>query len=73
MKPHDQFTVPVCDTHHKELDTPNPSDCVDGETRTDRFLRKYGVDLYELARNLAESSPDLKMRQAIKEAYSADI
>jgi hypothetical protein len=65
MKPHDQFTVPVCDTHHKELDTPNPSDCVEGETRTDRFLRKYGIDLWKIAADLAERSPDLAMMAAI--------
>jgi hypothetical protein len=67
LKPHDQFTVPLCDTHHKELDTPAPRDCIDGESRTYRFLRKYGVDLWKIAADLAERSPDLAMRATMQE------
>jgi hypothetical protein len=66
MKPHDQFTVPLCDFHHKELDTPIPSDCINGETRTDRFRRKYGIDLWKVAADLAARSPDLAMRAAMQ-------
>lgn len=66
MKPHDCYTIPICDTHHKELDTPPPRDCIDGEPRTDRFLRKHGIDLWKIAANLAERSPDLAMRAAME-------
>jgi hypothetical protein len=67
LKPHDRFTVGICNEHHKELDTPPPRDCVEGETRTDRFHRKYGIDLWKIAADLAERSPDLAMRAAMRE------
>jgi hypothetical protein len=67
MKPHDRYVVPLCDTHHRELDTPRPSDCVDGLSRTDRFARTYGIYLWTIAAELAERSPDLAMRAAMRE------
>lgn len=55
LRPADWFTVPLCNDHHAEQ-----------EGRTGSFCKKYGVDLWALAAELARKSPDLKMREAMR-------
>jgi hypothetical protein len=45
----------LCNDHHAEQ-----------EGRTGSFCKKYGVDLWALAAELARKSPDLKMREAMR-------
>ncbi len=55
LKPADWFTVPLCNDHHAEQ-----------EGRTESFCRKYGIDLWEIAAVLARRSPDLAMKEAMR-------
>jgi hypothetical protein len=57
LKPGDWDTVPLCNEHHAEQ-----------EGRTESFCRKYRIDLWALAAELARRSPDWKMREAMKAA-----
>jgi len=57
LKPADYFTVPLCRAHH-----------IEQEGRTETFCQKYRIDLWMLAAVLADKSPDLAMRAAMREA-----
>ncbi len=54
QKPHDWFTVPLCDDHHGQQ-----------EGRTKTFERKYGIDLWAIAAELARKSPDIRMKEVM--------
>ncbi len=54
LKPHDRFCVPLCNEHHAEQ-----------EGRTKTFERKYGIDLWAIAAELARQSPDLTMKKSV--------
>jgi len=58
LKPSDWWTFPGCRAHHDQAHRI-------GETR---FQDLYGMDLKETALRLARYSPDLSIRQAMKEA-----
>lgn len=56
LKPHDWYLVPLCVEHHSAQ-----------EGRTQSFNKKYGIDLFDIAAGLAEKSPDMAMRAAMRE------
>jgi hypothetical protein len=58
LKPSDWWTFPGCRAHHDEAHQLGES----------RFQDLYGLDLKEIALRLARRSPDLHMRQVMKEA-----
>lgn len=51
MKPGDEFAVPLCTKHHAELHT--------GGART--FERSWAMNLGDIAAELAQQSPYLKL------------
>lgn len=59
-KPSDWWQVPMCARHHREQH----------QIGEPAFERKYGVDMKREALRLAKLSPDIGMRQAMKEALS---
>lgn len=54
----DEWCVSLCARHHRLLH----------DTGRLEFISRYGVDLYTLAREFAEKSPDPKIRDAAKRA-----
>jgi hypothetical protein len=66
LKPPDWDAAPLCDTHHKELDTPRPSDCEPDQRRFERFAKKYGIDLWAIAAAIVGKSTNLKMKSAMR-------
>lgn len=61
IKPHDWFTVSLCDAHHAEAH--------EGEKS---FERKYSINLMEIAEAFAKASPDIKMKAA-KAEYEREM
>lgn len=57
LKPHDQFTVPLCRTHHQQEEDAGP----------DAFGDRHGIDLWEMAATLVLRSPDRAMRESLRE------
>lgn len=57
QKPHDAFTVPMCSQHHDQSHN----------VGTATFERMYRVNLLALAREFASRSPDIAMKEAMKE------
>ena len=55
QKPHDAFGVSLCRVHHIEQHNMG----------IDAFCRKYGIDLWAMAAEFAERSPDGEMRLSI--------
>jgi len=55
QKPHDAFGVSLCRVHHIEQHNMG----------IDAFNEKYGLDLWGLAAEFAERSPDAEMRSSI--------
>ncbi len=62
LKPGDWETVPLCHEHHAEQ-----------EGRTASFCKKYGVDLWAVAEELARKSPDAAMRKAMNETMFIEV
>lgn len=56
QKPFDWFGVSLCLVHHAEAH----------KHGHDTFARKYRVDLWALAREFAAKSPDLAMKEAMR-------
>jgi hypothetical protein len=56
QKPHDLFGVGLCREHHVEQHSLGIA----------AFDRKYGTDLWALAAEFAQRTPDIDMRAAIK-------
>lgn len=57
LKPHDAFAVALCSEHHRL-----------SHSIGDRsFERRFGIDLMKLAAEFARRSPDLKMKESMKE------
>jgi len=55
QKPHDAFGVSLCRRHHAEQHM----------LGVDAFDQKYGTDLWALAAEFAQHSPDAEMRAAL--------
>jgi hypothetical protein len=55
QKPHDAFGVSLCRVHHIEQHNMG----------IDAFCKKYGIDLWAIAAEFAERSPDAEMRSSI--------
>lgn len=56
LKPHSAFGVSLCHAHHAEAHS----------IGHDTFARKYGLDLWALARTFVRNSPDTAMRESLK-------
>jgi len=63
QKPHDIFGVSLCRTHHNEQH----------QLGVEAFNKKYGIDLWALAAELARRSPDWEMRASLKLVRSEQI
>ena len=62
LKPHDADAVPMCggigpESHHAEYH----------RIGHDSFSKKYNLDLWSIAKALANISPDIAMKEAMKE------
>lgn len=58
IKPCSWWAIPLCSRHHR----------LQHELGEATFAKRYDIDLRELALKLARMSPDLKMREAMREA-----
>jgi Putative HNHc nuclease len=66
IKPPDWYGLPLCGAHHREQHD-------DGE---DTFRRRYHLDMIRVALDLARQSPDMAMREEMREwhrDYDADM
>jgi hypothetical protein len=57
VKPHDWWGISLCHIHHDEQHRM-------GEPA---FEKKYGINMKQLAREFVRTTPDLLMRQAMKD------
>lgn len=57
LKPHSRFGVSGCREHHAEAH----------RIGHDSFARKYGIDLWAIAAAFVKASPDVAMKEAIRE------
>lgn len=57
LKPHSAHGISGCWRHHQEAHR------IGHET----FARKYGIDLWALAAEFAQKSPDIEMRMSLRE------
>ncbi|MAG24674.1 hypothetical protein CMI47_03755 [Candidatus Pacearchaeota archaeon] len=57
-KPHDGFTVSMCETHHEEQHHGERS-----------FAERYGLDMYDLALEFARKSPVPEVRKWVTGAF----
>lgn len=63
LKPPDWFTAPLCRPHHIEEEPIGP----------DEFGKRHGINLWNIAAKLAERSPDVKMRMAMREWNEEEV
>jgi hypothetical protein len=61
QKPHDAFGISLCRVHHIEQHN----------IGVDAFGKKYGIDLWAMAAEFAERSPDAEMRSSKMRCESA--
>jgi hypothetical protein len=57
LKPHDAFSVPLCRSHHQ----------LQHQIGQESFQKHHKIDLLALAREFVRLSPDLKMKESLKE------
>jgi hypothetical protein len=58
QKPHDAFGVSLCRVHHIEQHN----------IGVDTFGKKYGIDLWAMAAEFAQRSPDAELRASLRPA-----
>ncbi len=63
QKPHDAFGISLCQTHHDEQH----------RIGVRSFGRKYGIDVWALAAEFAQQSPDWEMRESFKLVHADEI
>jgi hypothetical protein len=63
QRPHDIFGVSLCRLHHDEQH----------RIGAEAFGDRYGIDLWSLAAEFAQRSPDWQMRASVKLVHAAEI
>lgn len=58
LRPHDRYGVAMCREHHTEQHNKG----------FETFQKKYGLDLWALAKEYVERSPDIAMKESLRGA-----